>query len=494
MYAGARIWQLPDRHSGRLIPVTKRRGDARLNLSEIAQFRQRQAAEEASAQLALGGLAITASHEAIRARMERGAGTLFQLFQQGRSEEAYALWEAGILEQEYNQLRETSMREQHLFHRTQTSVGLVNIAVHGHFYQPPREDPFTGMIPQEPGAAPFRNFNEKITAECYRPNAEAGNFDAMSFNLGPTLARWLEKAHPEVYRRIIEADRFHHNALAQGYTHAILPLASERDKRTQILWGMQDFRHRFGREPRGMWMAETAVDIETLDMMAQCGIQFTLLAPWQVKGTFEPTEPCLVRLKEGRTMTVFIYNDLSGAVSYNDAATADANAFAASYQRSYLNHEKAVACMPQMHVIATDGELYGHHKPFRDRFLSHFLQRSAPAYGMSPCSLERYLKAYPATREIEIHEPSSWSCMHGVDRWSVGCACTEGNSNWKYTLRRALTQLAERGDTLFEQYVGQTLSDPWVARDDYIGLRNGWEAPEHFWTRYGVTGRLDIAH
>ncbi|PYX62740.1 MAG: glycoside hydrolase, partial [Acidobacteria bacterium] len=167
--------------------------------------------------------------------------------------------------QEYNQLGETSMREEQLLNRTQTLVGLVNIAVHGHFYQPPREDPFTGIIPEELGATPFRNFNEKITAECYRPNAEAGNFDVMSFNLGPTLACWLEKAHPEVYRRIIEADRFHHNALAQGYTHIILPLASERDKRTQILWGMQDFRHRFGREPRGMWMAETAVDIETLD-------------------------------------------------------------------------------------------------------------------------------------------------------------------------------------------------------------------------------------
>jgi len=465
-----------------------------VNLSEIAQFRQRQAAEEASAQLGLGGLAITASHEAILARMEQGARTLFQLFQQGRSEEAYALWEAGMLEQEYNQLGETSMREQHLLHRTQTSVGLVNIAVHGHFYQPPREDPFTGMIPQEPGAAPFRNFNEKITAECYRPNAEAGNFDTMSFNLGPTLARWLEKAHPQVYRRIIEADRFHHNALAQGYNHVILPLASERDKRTQILWGMQDFRHRFGREPRGMWMAEMAVDIETLDMMAQCGIQFTLLAPWQVKGTFDSTEPYLVRLKAGRCITIFIYNDLSGAVSYNDAATADANAFAASYQRSYLNHDKAGACVPQMHVIATDGELYGHHKPFRDRFLSHFLQRSAPAYGMSPCSLERYLQACPATKEMEIHEPSSWSCMHGVDRWSVGCACTPGKSHWKDALRRALTHLAERADALFEQYAGQTLSDPWAARDDALALRNGWEIPERFWMRHGVTERLDVAH
>jgi Uncharacterized conserved protein len=229
-------------------------------------------------------------------------------------------------------------------------------------------------------------------------------------------------------------------------------------------------------------------------MMAQCGIQFTLLAPWQVKGTFEPTEPSLVRLKEGRSITIFIYNDLSGAVSYNDAATADANEFAASYQRSYLNHDKAVACVPQMHVIATDGELYGHHKPFRDRFLSHFLQRSAPAYGMSPCSLERYLEACPATMEIEIHEPSSWSCMHGVDRWSGGCACTEGNSHWKYALRRALTQLAERADALFEQYAGQTLSDPWVARDHSLALRNGWQTPERFWTQHGVTERLDIAH
>src|SRR6266567_5476911 len=154
---------------------------------------------------------------------------------------------------------------------------------------------------------------------------------------------------------------------------------SERDKKTQVRWGIQDFCHRFGRAPQGMWVAETAIDLATLDVMAQLGIQFTILAPWQVNEPVDPTEPYRVRLREGRSLSVFIYNDLSGAVSYNDDATADANAFAASYQQTYLNKEKATAGRPQMHVIATDGELYGHHKPFRDKFLTHFLQRSAQA-------------------------------------------------------------------------------------------------------------------
>ncbi len=388
--------------------------------------------------------------------------------------------------------------QQLLSHPSHTRIGLTNISVHGHFYQPLREDPFTGIIPNEEGAAPYPNFNERITAECYRSNAEHGNFDAMSFNLGPTLACWLEKAHPDVYRRIVEADSLSQNALAQGYTHVILPLASERDKRTQILWGIQDFRSRFGRDPGGMWMAETAVDIETLDVMVRCGIRFTILAPWQVVGAVDPTEPYLVRLHEGRSITVFVYNDLSGSVSYDENATADANLFAACYQQTYLNEHKARAGIPQIHVIATDGELYGHHKPWRDKFLSHFLQRSAHAYGLEVCSLERYLEAHPATAEVEIREPSSWSCCHGVHRWQSGCDCDSTSSpeqrTWKPTLRQALSQLQQQGDRLFEDYASIVLDNPWEARDAYIALRHGWEAPERFWLRYARPGRCDIEH
>src|SRR5487761_603279 len=166
-------------------------------------------------------------------------------------------------------------------------TGHTYLCLYGHFYQPPRENPFTGILPIEPEATPYANFNEKITAECYRPNAEAGNFDALSYDLGPTLAAWLEQAYPDVYQRIIEADHLHRarygvsNALAQAYNHTTLPLANSRDKRTQIAWGLSDFRHRYGYAAHGMWLAETAVDLETLDLLAQYGITYTVLAPWQ---------------------------------------------------------------------------------------------------------------------------------------------------------------------------------------------------------------------
>lgn len=371
------------------------------------------------------------------------------------------------------------------------SVSPIHLCVHGHFYQPPRENPFTGLIPAENGADPFANFNERITAECYRPNAEAGNFDVMSFDLGPTLASWLEKAHPDVYQRIIQADRIHMrnygvgNALAQAYNHTILPLASVRDQRTQILWGLRDFQQRFNRKAHGIWLAETAVDLVTLDVLAQEGIAYTILAPWQAVGHMDTTEPYLVRLPGQRSITVFFYNDLSGPLSYCDEWTDDANKFASSYQRIYVREPSR----PQMHVIATDGELYGHHKPWRDKFLAHFLRRSAPAYGLEICSLERYLLAYPASREIELRGPSSWSCYHGVDRWMCGCTCTEKDSSWKGPFRQALANLQAQMDSLFEQYGGETLADPWAARNDYLALRAGWETPEHFWGYHGKQHR-----
>lgn len=374
-------------------------------------------------------------------------------------------------------------------------VGPVYLCLHGHFYQPPREDPFSGRIPHEPGATPFANFNEKITAECYRPNAEAGNFDALSFDLGPTLAEWLEQAHPNVYQRIIAADQAHWqrygvgNALAQAYNHTILPLATARDKRTQILWGLQDFRHRYGHEAQGMWLAETAIDIETLDIMAQCGVAYTVLAPWQAAEAIDPTEPYLVSLHNGRSITVFFYNaPLSGGVSFDWNTTNNAEDFAAHYLRMHVVEKKHSLGEPQLIIVATDGELYGHHKPWRDKFLTHLIQHSAPANGFEICTLGRYLQQHPARKTVRVHTPSAWSCGHGVARWGDGCECTEGSSSWKPALRHALTQLATRGDALFEQYASEILSDPWAARDDYLTLRNGWESAESFWARHGLHG------
>src|SRR2546421_3704680 len=371
------------------------------------------------------------------------------------------------------------------------------LCLYGHFYQPPREDPFTGIIPVEPGATPFANYNEKITAECYRPNAEVGNFEAISYDLGPTLAAWLENAHPDVYRQILAADYQHRmrygvgNALAQGYNHTILPLANRRDKLTQILWGLSDFRHRYGHDAHGMWLAETAVDLECLDLLAQCGITYTVLAPWQAATPVDTTQPYLVSLPGGRSITVFFYNGpLSGGVSFDWNTTSNADLFAASYLPGHLVKSKSEAGEAQLVLIATDGELYGHHKAWRDKFLRHLVQSGAPGYGFEVCTLERYLQMYPATQEVELRVPSAWSCGHGVARWDTGREWTEGDSRWKGEFRRALNNLAERGDQLFEQYASETLSDPWAARDAYLELHNGWMTPEHFWQQFAKEGRL----
>lgn len=386
----------------------------------------------------------------------------------------------------------TSSDESH----TGLQAGLAYLCLHGHFYQPPREDPFTNVLPLEPGATPFTNFNEKITAECYRPNAEVGNFEAISYDLGPTLASWLEKEHPDVYQRIIDADRLNikrygvGNALAQVYNHIIMPLATTRDKRTQIVWGLCDFRHRYGHDAHGMWLSETAVDFETLDLLAQHGVTYTVLAPWQAIGPIDPSEPYLVRLRDGRSITVFFYNaPLSGGVSFDWDTTSNADLFAASYLPKRLVQNKLDAGEAQLILIATDGELYGHHRPWRDKFLNHLIQHGAPGYGFEICTLERYMLMHPATREVELHAPSSWSCGHGVARWGIGCECTEGDSSWKEALRRALDNLATQGDQLFERYAGETLSDPWAARDAYLPVHNGWETAESFWARYGKQQR-----
>jgi alpha-amylase/alpha-mannosidase (GH57 family) len=371
--------------------------------------------------------------------------------------------------------------------------GQTYLCLHGHFYQPPRENPFTGLIPREAAATPFVNFNEKITEECYAPNADAGNFDELNFDLGPTLASWLDQTYPRVLQRIIEADKQHvarygvGNAMAQAYNHTILPLATTRDKHTQIAWGMSDFRYRYGREATGMWLAETAVDLESLDVLAQHGITYTVLAPWQAAEHVDPTEPYRVSLFGGRSITVFFYNaPLSGGVSFDWNITSNADLFAAHYLPEQLNPVKRETGQPQVIIIATDGELYGHHRPWRDKFLSHLMNVGAPNSGFELCTLERYMRKYPPTREVELRLPSAWSCSHGIARWEHGCECTEGDSSWKGALRRALNRLATRGDELFESYASQTLDDPWAARNAYLPLHNGWESEENFWTRFGV--------
>jgi alpha-amylase/alpha-mannosidase (GH57 family) len=372
------------------------------------------------------------------------------------------------------------------------------LCIHGHFYQPPREDPFTGRIAPEHGAAPFADFNEKIAAECYRPNAEMGNFEHISFDLGPTLALWLERSHPDIYAAIIRADQNNlkrygsGNALAQAYNHTILPLAGARDKRTQILWGLQDFAHRFGHPAEGMWLAETAVDMETLTILAEAGVRYTVLAPWQAAEAIDPTEPYRVALPGGRHIIVFFYNaPLSGGISFEGDVTINADTFAASFLPKQLNHEKVNHGTDQLIVVATDGELYGHHKTWRDRFLEHLVQQSARAAGFQITTLGRYLATHQPQREVGLHVPSSWSCAHGVARWDKGCECTDGDASWKPQLRLALDHLSARLDEVFERETAQVLYDPWAARDGYLGLHNGWQSRRDFWSRYGRNkGRL----
>ena len=365
------------------------------------------------------------------------------------------------------------------------------LCIHGHFYQPPREDPFTHCIPREPGAAPYNNFNEKITAECYQPNADLENFEYISFDIGPSLATWLEQEHPAIYRRIIEADLRARerngigNAMAQVYFHSILPLATARDKRTQIIWGLRDFEHRFGRWAEGLWLPEAAVDLETLDLLAEQGVGYTILAPWQAAEDVDATEPYLVRLPSGRSITVFFFNrSLSGAISFDAAATSNADRFAMTALLPQLNAEKQARGEDQIIVVATDGETFGHHKPYRDRFLSYLVRMAAPRCGLQVVSLGEYLSTHPAVREVHLRTPSSWSCVHGVDRWSAGCSCTAGDATWKLALRFALDRLSERLNEIYARSTATILPDPWAARDGYIELRNGLLLPGSYWARY----------
>lgn len=369
------------------------------------------------------------------------------------------------------------------------------LTVHGHFYQPPRQDPFTGKVPREVGAEPYHDFNEKINAECYRPNAEAGNFRRISFNIGPTLAAWLEKRDVLTYREIIAADRSHYsafgcgNAIAQAYNHTILPLSSSKEKKIQIAWGIADFVHRFGHAPEGMWLGEAAVDYETLSLMADAGIVFTLLAPWQAASPIDITEPYVVRLPKGKSIVAFFFNDaLSAAVSFDDSATSNADVFATRMLSAEVNRAKALQDEAQLILIATDGEVYGHHKLFRDKFLSYLLTVSAPREGFEVVSPSRYLRLHPPRREVLIEEDTSWSCHHGIKRWRGPCDCVEGSGTWKWYLRHALNKLANRIDDIYETKTSAVFHDPWKVVEEYIRVKLGESSSRTLLNKHRVKG------
>ena len=398
------------------------------------------------------------------------------------------------------------------------------ICVHGHFYQPPRENPWLEEIEPQRSAAPYRDWNERITAECYVPNAAArvlgardlivdivNNYASISFDAGPTLLSWMEKAAPDTYRAILAADRAararfrgHGAAMAQCYNHLIMPLATGRDKRTQVLWGLGDFEHRFGRKPEGMWLPETAVDLESLDLMAGEGVLFTVLAPRQAArvrplsggewndvggGRIDPRRPYLCRLPSGRTIALFFYDPgISHDIAFGGLLR-DGEGFARRLVAA--SGPASPDGRPGLVHVATDGETYGHHHRFGEMALAYALRR-IESDGLAEVTVYGdFLERFPPAEEVEIFENTSWSCVHGLERWRSDCACSSGahdgwSQAWRAPLRGAMDWLGERAAGIFERKLGPLVADPWQARDDYIRvvLDSSSASVEAFLTRH----------
>jgi alpha-amylase/alpha-mannosidase (GH57 family) len=377
------------------------------------------------------------------------------------------------------------------------------IAIHGHFYQPPRENPWLEAVEVQDSAAPYHDWNERVTAECYAPNTAArligrddrilgivNNFEKISCNVGPTLCAWLERHAPGPYARILEADRLsaaahggHGNAIAQVYNHMIMPLASPRDRVTQVHWGIADFRHRFGRDPEGMWLPETAVDTESLEVLADAGLAFTILAPhqaWRVReqGTeawtevgdrIDPSRPYLWRGRRGQRLALFFYDGpISRAIAF-EGALDRAEHLVARLRGGFSEGRTG----PQLVHCATDGESYGHHKSFGDMALAAALQQIQAAGFARLTNYGTYLAAHPPTHQVEIRERTSWSCAHGVERWRGDCGCRmrpDWHQRWRRPLREALDWLRDQLDLFYEARASGYLKDPWEARDRYIDV------------------------
>jgi alpha-amylase/alpha-mannosidase (GH57 family) len=361
------------------------------------------------------------------------------------------------------------------------------VAIHGHFYQPPRENPWLEAVEVQDGAAPFHDWNERITAECYAPNTAArrvdetnrildivDNFEKISFNIGPTLCAWLERQAPQVYARILAADRLsvvargHGNALAQVYNHMIMPLASRRDKVTQVAWGLADFRARFGREPEGMWLPETAVDTETLEVLADAGVKFTVLAPDQAAaGPVDPSRAYRWRGPGGHELALFFYDGpISRAIAFDDVLE-DGRRLAARLRGAFSDARGGA----QLVHCATDGESYGHHRRFGEMALAAAVRQLETAGDVTLTNYGAFLAAHPPTESVEIVEESSWSCTHGIERWRADCGCRmrgDTHQRWRRPLRESLDWLRDEIDVFYESRAAAWLKDPWEARDDYV--------------------------
>jgi alpha-amylase/alpha-mannosidase (GH57 family) len=379
------------------------------------------------------------------------------------------------------------------------------LCIHGHFYQPPRENPWLEEIELQDSAYPYHDWNERISAQCYAPNGASrildsehriidivNNYSRISYNFGPTLLAWLEKSRPETYAAIIDADRLsrerfsgHGSALAQAYNHMIMPLANKRDKLTQVIWGMEDFRKRFERDPEGMWLPETAVDTETLEVLAELGIQFTILAPRQGSrvrgiarqsrwrdvryGKIDPSMAYSCPLPSGRTMNLIFYDgpiaqDLAfGELVRSSEALVRRLTDAFSDQRDW----------PQLVHVAVDGETFGHHTRYGDRTLAYCLYLIENENLAELTNYGEYLEHHPPTHYVEIIENSSWSCIHGIERWRENCGCHSGGypdwtQAWRKPLREALDWLRDQAVRDYQQRAASVFKSPWDARNEYI--------------------------
>ena len=385
------------------------------------------------------------------------------------------------------------------------------LTIHGHFYQPPRENPWLETIEMQDSAAPFHDWNERINHECYKPNAVSrivnhkvqildivNNYEMINFNLGPTLLSWLEVNDPNTYQRILNADKNsvqkysgHGNAVAQVYNHMIMPLASEKDKYTQSIWGIKDFYHRFNRMPEGIWLAETAVDADTLKVLVDCGIKFTILSPYQAKkirkvgekdenswqdvswGNVDPGRTYRYFLKDGtdRYIDLFFYDgSISKSVAFEELLR-NGDKFIKRLQDGISNSRN----YDQLINIATDGESYGHHTMLGNMALSYTVRKKIKKTDFILTNYGEFLEKYLPVYEVDIQEHSSWSCCHGVGRWKEDCGCSTGaapgwNQKWRKPLRKSLDWLRDELYVIYEKNISKYLKDPWGARNRYIDV------------------------
>jgi len=395
------------------------------------------------------------------------------------------------------------------------------VCVHGHFYQPPRENPWLETVEVQDSAAPYHDWNERIAAECYAPNGASritnqkneivritNNYARMSFNFGPTLLKWMADKAPRTYHMILDADKAsahrysgHGSAVAQVYNHIIMPLAGRRDAVTQIRWGIADFEHRFQRRPEGMWLAETAVSRTVLDLMAAEGIKFTILAPHQCarvrklapsapstdnlqpatdnwtptpSATVDPTHPYLIRLDEGRSIAVFFYDGPASRAIAFEGLLNSGETFASRLLDAFHAPAPDTPAHAELSHVATDGESYGHHHRYGEMALSFAMHSIEDSGHAKLTNYGEFLEKYPPEWEAEIAEDTSWSCAHGVERWRSNCGCNGGkpgwNQLWRAPLREALDYLRDASAPLAEAFADGLLTDLWVARDGYIDV------------------------